>query len=329
MPEPEIIEPLEPVNIPTEAPEQQPGLITETPEPIVPEPEPEPIIPPAPEPLPEPEVIEPVTPDPIEPEPEETIPEDDIIVTTAPTILASPDAPLDDEEKDRAVPQSQAAPITTPQAGQATPGRGGGLFNPGGGRPATQSPPSGGTRTPPPGAGGWTLNTSGQPTTGAGFQGLNLDIRCREAERTHLDCPEYIRQQQGRDAQGFESIDAHRNTSIPTAPRRNRARDLTIGSAGTTNSIGESKDLLDSAGLSNSARALTGEEATPNRVRDIFNAQPSTPSWQLGQTGQPLPSTSPTTQPNNAPINNDWIIRQPTTDEETDEDEIIELPPQP
>jgi len=330
IPELEPLEPIEtPVNVPTTAPEELPGVITETPEELLPEPELEPVIPTTPEP----EIIQPETPpapEPIEPEEITTEPEDEIIITTAPTILASPDAPSTEEEEDRAVPQSQAAPIIQPQGGARAPiGAGGGQPQTGGARPRTQSPSAGGTRRPPPGtgAGGWTLNTAGTGSPGAGYEGINLDIRCREAVRTHEDCPEYIRQQRGRDAQGFEGISAHRNTAIPTAPRPNTARNLAVGGVDTTSSASDANSFLDSAGLSSRAKSLTGEEARPNRVRDIFNPQPSTPNWQINAPGQTLPSTAPTGTP--PPANNNWIIRQPEPETDEDEEEVIKLPPQP
>ncbi len=155
-----------------------------------------------------------------------------------------------------------------------------------------------------------------------------MDIRCRETERTHEDCPEYIRQHRGRDAQGFEGISAHRNTARPAARRPNSARSLSIGGVDTTSSAADAAGVLDNAGLSSRAKSLTGEEPRPNRVRDLFNPQPSAPSWRLNTPGQTLPP-SPPVRPQ--PADNNWIIRQsePPSDEDKDDEEVIKLPPQP
>jgi len=214
------------------------------------------------------------------------------------------------------VPQSQAAPI----AQQPSPrGNGGGLFNPGGGRPLNEVP-SGGTRRPAPGAGtgGWTLNTGAAQSPGAGYDGLNLDVRCREDDRTHLDCPEYIRRQKGRDAEGFESISAHRNTASPTPPRRNSARDLTIGGLDPTGNAA-STQILDDAGISSRSRALTGDEAEPNRVRDILNPTPKTPDWTIGNDvpTQPFNPNNQSSPPTGTNTENDWIFKPPSSNSNT------------
>ena len=44
---------------------------------------------------------------------------------------------------------------------------------------------------------------------GKGYEGLILDIRCREANKSHLECPEYLKKFQGRNAAGFESFEGH------------------------------------------------------------------------------------------------------------------------
>ncbi len=361
LPEPEILEPDEPlVNIPTEAPEAQPGLATEIPETVIPEPEPAPIIP-EPETEPKPEIIQPETPITQEPAPldaitpEEILPEeeDEIIITTAPTILASPDAPSTQEEEKRAVPQSQAAPVIRPQGGEPAPiGAGGGQPQSGNTRPAARTP-SGGTRRPTPGANGWTLNTGGAQSPGAGYEGLNLDIRCREENRTHEDCPEYVQQNPGRSTDGFESFTPHRNTARPAPPpRRNSARDLTIGGVDTTSSISDAQSFLDSAGFSGNEQGQSGNQAPARRVRDFLNNQPEAPAWQLNQPDLTLPPTNEaigqTLPPANGAIgqrlpssgavnnSNNWILRQPIPAEsdadeekEDDEDEVIRLPQQP
>jgi len=274
LPEPEpVIEIYEPIPDPVIVPEPLPEPI---PEPIIPDPEPlpEPIIP-EPEPLPEPIIPEPeplpeapilpdpvvvpepapiVTPEPVpiieeplpitpapvivetpEPAPEEPPVE---IVTTAPTILASPDAPTTQEEADRAVPESQAAPLSdlitgrnnleqgaTPPTG--LPGRDPTIAGPlsGGGNV------EGGSRLSNPGAGGWTLTAPTSP--GGGYDGMLEDIRCREEQRTHDDCPEYMRSQSGRDAAGFEDFSTLRHGGTGVSGTRARAGRTISGDIGS------------------------------------------------------------------------------------------------
>ncbi len=238
-PLPPIIEIFEPEPIPEPEPEPEP-----IPEPVIeifePEPVPEPELPPlvlpepaelppapgiiTPEPLPEilpeplplpdvePEIIpepEPVPPAP-EPEPE--------FITVAPTILASPEAPETSDEADRAVTEEEADPFldllkreqplgpnnpgtVQPRSPLAGPTTGGGNIG---------VPPTTGTRREGPGTGGWTLAPgSWGNSPGAGYEGINLDMRCREAGKTHLECPEFLKTFQGRDANGLESTRLH------------------------------------------------------------------------------------------------------------------------
>ena len=172
----------------------------------------------APEPVVEPEPVPEIEP------PKIVTPEQPEIVTNAPSILASPDAPTTPSEQENAIPQSQASPLDFILKDRGNPG----TSTPGGGRPAgspgsggggntNQIPIGGGTRAPAPGAGGWQLapgSYGNEP--GEGYQGLVLDIRCREAKRTHADCPEYLRKFEGRKQDGFENFGPHapRGTTI-------------------------------------------------------------------------------------------------------------------
>ena len=117
------------------------------------------------------------------------------IIPTAPVVLASPDAPETRAEERRAVPQEQSDPfIDLIKRDRDTPLTGGGNEGPVG---SVANPPGGGTvigRTNP-GTGGWTL--APQPAgPGKAYEGLNLDIRCREQGRTHADCPRIYAQEQ-------------------------------------------------------------------------------------------------------------------------------------
>ena len=298
VPEPEpIIEIFEP--LPEPLPIEQPQLALETIDPIV---EPEPIIEffepePDPEPLAEPIFIEPELPptpgvieaeplvEPVEPQPlppeiilepeplpepepipvpevePEPLPEPDLVIT-APTVLASPDAPESREEEIRAVPQEQSDPFmdlikrdrdSTLQDPIVTPPAGGGNEGPISQGGSVTAPPGGGTQIgrTNPGAGGWTL--APQPTgPGKAYEGINLDIRCREEGRTHADCPEYIKKFRGRDRSGRESFDgmagtgSDRGDSISTSrtmPTRSELG-LNIGDP-SVNSGGPSTNALD------------------------------------------------------------------------------------
>ena len=88
----------------------------------------------------------------------------------------------------------------------------------GGGNP----PPSSGTRRGSTGASGWTLAPGSEGNSpGAGYDGLILDIRCREAGKTHLECPEYLRAFKGRNAQGFERFGRQHATPAGSGPSSN------------------------------------------------------------------------------------------------------------
>ena len=323
VPEPEpVIEIFEPLPEPITEPEPLPELLSEPvieifePEPL-PEPIPDPVIP-EPEPLPEPlpaieaplpapEPAPVFTPDPIPlpeepvevppaatiidtPEPPAPEPPADI-VTTAPTILASPDAPESQVEIDRAVPQEQAAPLSDLITGGnrinqgnlppvGLPGR-----NPDIAGPATGGGNQSGTRLASPGAGGWTL--SPQPSSpGGGYDTLLKDIQCREDVRSHADCPEYVRRNRGRDATGFEGFSNARHgggLGVPTGTRA-RAGRLSTGDIGATgeqywdrgidnalSGIGPSTTVLDDVDFSK--EFLGSPVIVPSdqgRIRDLF-----------------------------------------------------------
>jgi len=227
-------------------PEPLPPEIIIEPEPIA---EPEPV--PEPAPLPEPELL---------PEPE-PLPELDIVIT-APTVLASPDAPETRAEESRAVPQEQSDPFldllkkdrnSTLDEPVASRPRGGGNEGPISQGGSIATPPGGGTQigNAPRGTGGWTLSPQ-SPTPGNGYESLNLDIRCREEGRTHEDCPEYIRKNQGRDLSGRESFDGHAGTGTDRGNRISSSRriptrselGLNIGDP-SVNSGGPSTNVLD------------------------------------------------------------------------------------
>ena len=258
---------------------------------LPPEPEPEPVVVPEPvvERLPDdvflpsredlqrrdaPPISDPVPesgPDP-EPAPPETI-------TTAPTILASPDAPSTREEADRAVPEEQAAPLSDLITGRRPPG------TPSIGTPPASSPPAGqgGLRRGNPGAGGWQLAAPATQSPGEGYSGLVLDIRCREADRTHEDCPEYVRGPQGRNAAGYERFTRGRHIgsgngggiSGTTTRAGIGARGDSIWSAGggaigSVNNGGPSTTVLDDTDFGKEFLNNPVFEDTPgSRLRDI------------------------------------------------------------
>lgn len=314
-PDPEPVP--EPVIEPVIEPEPDPVLERD---PLDPNPnEWRPYIPPEPEPEPEPieeppiagAVIEPIEPETIEPEPLPSIPEDVEItpdpepavientepeerqpdepefITTAPTILASPEAPTTIEEADRAIPQSQAAPVANQPRGSGAPSnqQAGGANAPNLGGPSRGGGNlfGGGTQRSSPGASGWTLAPGSYGNSpGAGYQGLNLDIRCREADRTHEDCPEYLRQFQGRNSGGFESFGAHSTGGTPTRSARAGTQSNQSVGGGTnpwdrgigSNSInagGPSESILDDADFGRTFLSTPlGDGTAPGRLTDIF-----------------------------------------------------------
>lgn len=334
-PIPEPIIEMFPEPAPEPEPELPPEIIIEAPPPPDPQPgewrpyvPPEPVVePPAPEiiteePLPELPAIE--TLPPIEtpapapvitqaPPAPEPVPQDDApIVTTAPTILASPEAPTTAREAEKAVPQSQSNPMndflfkggkrpgSTPSTGLGGPSTG--LGTPSGGRPV-----AGGTSRANPGASGWTLAPSGNSDLGAGYKGLVLDVRCREAGKSHLDCPEYLRRYQGRNRSGWESVGAHSSPAIvSTSPRAGTAGNPAVGSrdiwgsgphsrpsaigSNSVNAGGPSTTVLDDADFGREFLGTNlGGSSSGQRMRDLFK-EPEEP-WQ--EETLPLPAPEP------------------------------------
>ena len=307
LPEPEI-EPLSDLpTTPTESELPVAGavvedeIIIETPEPIAPiiQDVIEPIVQKPvtlPEPEPEPEILR---------EPELEIIEAAPIITTAPTILASPDAPKTQSEQDTSVPQSQASSLdlileNAKKSGRRPQAR----PNTGGGNTGTltigNAPSSGVTRRANPGSTGWTLapGSYGDKTT-EGYKNMMLDIRCRETTRTHEDCPSYIPKHKGRNAEGFESFNAHepRGTST-TANERRRGMNMgssifeggtyggpsaaknARGTGGNSDdtSGGPSTSVLDDVYLPNYDLSIPvpGGRSSGGRLRDVFgNSQPA------------------------------------------------------
>ena len=298
--------------------EPLPGAIIETlPEELPPIEELPPVIEVTPEiilePVTEPPVIEPIDPpDVLEPEP--VVPD---IITTAPTILASPDAPTTPEEVEIAVPQAQSDPmrdLLTQPSGLPP-------ANPGANAPTLSGPrtgggneaiPGGGTRRAVPGAGGWTLTPSGRQSPGAGYDGIILDIRCREAGRTHENCPEYLNKYQGRNAAGWESFEGMAGTGTDRGEgtsgiQNNTATGGVVGGGqniwvvplgdNSFNNGGPSTTILDDGPEVSFDREFLNKpvivQEDSNRLRDLFKEPEDTttlPDWMLPET---LPEPDP------------------------------------
>ncbi len=307
----------------------QPGPIIEDPLPELPLPEtPSPITPDTT--VPEEDVVPPtveIEPDIIEtsPSPETIDPPDVIedpiiepdIVTTAPSILASPDAPVTPQETERAVPQSQNNPLRdllerpVGNIGANSGQNGATIAGPktGGGN---ETIPGGGTRRAAPGTSGWTMTPSGRRSPGAGYDGLVLDIRCREANRTHLDCPEYLKKFRGRDATGFESFKGMAGRGTDRGPQAASAsgRSATAGHVGggqniwvvplgdnSFNNGGPSTTILDDGPEVSFDREFLNKpvriDNDQGRLRDLFtepDGGKELPDWMLPET---LPDPEP------------------------------------
>ena len=155
----------------------------------------------------------------------------------------------------------------------------------------TAPPPGGGTRRASPGASGWTLAPSSYGNSpGAGYEGINLDIRCREAGRTHEDCPEYLRTFQGRDRDGFEDYERYRPLGVEGGPNRpvtgqgNGLGGLNIAGGSdpwsaaigdnSVNAGGPSTTLLDDGPEVDFSREFLGNpiriQDDPGRLRDLL-----------------------------------------------------------
>ncbi|WP_298913044.1 hypothetical protein [uncultured Algimonas sp.] len=253
----------------------------------IPEPDPRPQTAIMPDPVPEPEplVAEPLVAEPLVPEPMEPD-----VVTVPQTILASPEAPETITEQRRAVSEDEADPFldlmrrdrplgpANPAPVQPAPQRS--LSGPATGGGNIGDPPGGGTQRATPGAGGWTLAPGSYGNSpGAGYDGINLDMRCREANKTHLECPEYIRTFQGRDAAGFEDYDRYRPRGTDRGPQdetRATGRGIVsrraVGEFGST--PGSSMSNIDDGPEVDFSREFLGNPVTirddPRRLRDLL-----------------------------------------------------------
>lgn len=334
-PDPELELEIEPAPFVTPTPAEEvpaPGIMT-------PELEPRPL-----EELPpvealeivEPEIVEPQTVEPepeivLEPEPQaEPIVIEPEIITAPPTILASPEAPETIVEERRAVPQEQSdpfidlmrqdrplGPANTADPGQIRRPSSNPLSGPTTGGGNIGAPPSGGTQRAAPGTGGWTLAPGSYGNSpGEGFEGIVLDIRCREAGKTHLDCPEYLRTFQGRNSDGFESFDQYksrgvRTTGTPGAPagfRRGNSTGANIAGGGdpwstgignnSINAGGPSSTLLDDGPEVGFSREFLSNpiriEDDSRRLRDLFREpDPDESRLKIDELVQPEPEKDP------------------------------------
>ncbi len=321
-PEPEIIPELDPLPIVPDLP-PTPGVIEAEPLPEIIEPDPLPpeiILQPEPEPI----APEPVTPEPIVVEPE-PLPLPDI-VPTAPTVLASPDAPETREEEIRSVPQEQSDPfldllkkdrnstLNDPVVTRPSGGGNQGPISQGG---TAANPPGGGTRLgrTNPGAGGWTLAPQA-PGAGKAYEGLNLDIRCREAGRTHEDCPEYLQTNKGRDRTGRESFNGFAGTGSDRGNRISESRTIpSRGSIGlnigdnSINSGGPSTSVLDFQDTNFDREFVNkplGLGAPPKGVLDIF--APNEPVKPAENWTFETPPAPPDAQEDKSL---DWMLNKP------------------
>jgi len=138
-----------------------------------------------------------------------------------------------------------------------------------------------------PGTKGWTLAPGSESNSpGAGYEGLILDIRCREAEKTHLECPEYLKKFRGRNAAGFENFEglAGRGTDRGPTTSSHIVGGGVIGGGtsqlgrigdNSVNGGGPSTSILDDP-ANGFDRTFPGKDFDygqndGRRVRDIFN----------------------------------------------------------
>ena len=145
--------------------------------------------------------------------------------------------------------------------------------------------PSSGTQRNSQGAAGWTLAPGpGSNSPGEGYDGLVLDIRCREAGKSHLECPEYIKKFTGRDAAGFERFGQQHATpasSNPNTSTRSIPRQISpqIGDNGV-NGGGPSTTVLDDAGFDRlNPNAPLSDGTQGGRVRDLLSAPDEDDPW--------------------------------------------------
>ena len=128
-------------------------------------------------------------------------------------------------------------------------------------------------------------------------------MRCREAGKTHLECPEYLRSFQGRDAAGYENFEQYRPRGIDAGIDRatiNTGR-LLSGSraAGELNTFspsmnggGPSTNLMDDGPEVSFDREFLGNDIIiqedPGRLRDLF-AEPDDDAVNLEELVLPDP----------------------------------------
>ena len=183
----------------------------------------------------------------------------------------------------------------------AGPRRGGGNIG--------QPPPSGGTKRGVVNGGDWQVSPDSYGNSpGKGYDGINLDIRCREADRTHEDCPEYVRKFEGRDAEGFESFQgrAGRGTNAGSNLRARRGLPVTESLQERLNNSTNFNSSINGFGTQTGINAQTPPGDPGGRVRDLFTVQPDDNSGV--QQGAPIEAGS---NPENASDPNAWILKEP------------------
>ncbi len=202
-------------------------------------------------------------------------PADDAPITTAPRVLADDESAQTQQELERAVPQSQAD--TGPSSsggGYQTPTIGGGgrnTLDPNAGTNFPTGPTTAGTGRPNPGADGWSLGEGAQGDYAGegGLRGVAFDTRCRDIDRTHEDCPEYVAKPRGRAADGYETPRINRaptNRGVRGLGSVGRDTSTAGGNFGASSNGMPSETVLDDADFG----VLYGR--TPQV--DIENAQP-------------------------------------------------------
>ncbi len=305
----------EPKDLPEidELPELAPApVITE--EPLsgidTPEPEPAPELPPPPAPAPlfDKDIVKAPQ---AQLDPELTATPDIEIAALPPTILASDKAPTTQAEAEKAIPQAQAAtPLDFILKDRGSPGQAGGKPPSPPARPSgsnNQGAPAftGATPRANPGAQGWQVNGNWPADGLPGGKGIIRDIDCRGEKRDHEECPEYIRKNQGRTADGFEAFDPHTPLGTSTVGRSRVMTPNMMITSGFGDPGSPSANIIDEAG--GFKGQFPGDNVGPRdqgrRLRDLM-ASPDPAPWTL--------------QPGLAPEKDEQ-------DEQDEEDELIKL----
>jgi hypothetical protein len=278
-----------------------------------PEPEPAPELPPPPAPLFQQDIFE-IPETQTDPETELLDIPDIEVAALPPTILASPDAPTTQAEAENSIPQEQAVTpldfIFKDKGKSGLPNAGtGNLFDPltgNKGNPGRAPVNTGSTPRTSPGANGWQINGTWPSDGLPGGKGIIRDIDCRGEKRDHEECPEYVRRNTGRGADGFEAFGPHTPLGTSTVRRRGipqtKSLDETVNPSFGDPSQPSSTVLDDVNGFS--GQYLGDKIGTPssgNRVRDLFNPP------------QPAPWTTQT------------VLPPPPEDEQEDDDTLIIL----